>query len=801
MSGKTNETVDFEVENEAVEKAAERPEIPVLPVRNLILFPAQVMPLTVGRESSLASLRIAQESGKGILVIAQKDAEVEQPGPQDLPRVGCSAEILKTIHMPDGTRTIIVRGEDRFRVDNWIQAEGHLEALGEVIAEEEASTVSIDALVQSVKTAFTDLARLAPHLTGEHVVMAHNAETPGRLADLITASLQLELDEKQRLLETIALEPRLERVHRLLMRELEMMKLSTDIDNRVQGEITKTQREYYLRQQLEAIRRELGESEGEAEEVQSLRRRLLEKGLPDSAMILAERELKRLERMNPNSPDWNVARTWIDWLLDLPWSARSDDVIDLEQAREILDRDHHDLDKVKKRILEYLAVRRLKKDMRGPILCFVGPPGVGKTSLGRSIAEALGRRFVRISLGGVRDEAEIRGHRRTYIGALPGRIIQSLKRAGTGNPVFVLDEIDKLGSGHQGDPSSALLEVLDPEQNSTFSDHYLECEYDLSDVMFIATANWVDNIPGPLRDRMEIIEIPGYATHDKVKIAELHLLPKQLEEHGLDGAQVSIPRATLTAIVEDYTREAGVRELNRQIAAVVRGCAREIVEGRDGKRQVKPEDLAERLGPPRHGREVAERTRLPGVATGLAWTPVGGDILFIEATMVPGKGQLILTGKLGDVMKESAQAALSIVRAEAENLGIESDFLDRHDIHIHVPAGAVPKDGPSAGVTILTALVSLLTDRQVKAKVAMTGEISLRGLVLPVGGIKEKVLAAKRAGIGTIILPERNRPDLEEIPEDLRQSLRFHFVREVAQVLQHALTKGRSRKKRRPLLG
>ncbi|MCB9834021.1 MAG: endopeptidase La [Planctomycetes bacterium] len=783
-----------------LEKAAERPELPVVPVRNLILFPAQVMPLTIGRETSLASVRIAQESGKKILVVAQLKAEAETPSPQELHRIGCTAEILKSINMPDGTRTIIVRGDDRFQVENWIQAEGHLEALGHVIAEEESEGVAVDALVQSVKTAFANLARLAPHLSGEHVVMAHNAETPGRLADLIAASLQLELDEKQRLLEVTEVEARLERVHRLLTRELEMMRLSSDIDSRVQGEITRSQREYYLRQQLEAIRRELGETEGEGQEVGELRRRLLAKGLPEAAMTLAERELRRLERMNPNSPDWNVARTWIDWLLDLPWGEKSDDRIDLEQARAILDRDHHDLDKVKRRILEYLAVRRLKKDMRGPILCFVGPPGVGKTSLGRSIAEALGRSFVRISLGGVRDEAEIRGHRRTYVGALPGRIIQSLKRAGTSNPVFVLDEIDKLGSGHQGDPSAALLEVLDPEQNASFSDHYLECEYDLSDVMFIATANWGDAIPGPLRDRMEIIEIPGYATHDKVKIAEGHLLPKQLREHGLDRSRVSLPRATLNAIVEDYTREAGVRELDRKIAAVLRTCAREIVEGQEGRRRVAPEDLKSILGPPRHGREVAERTRLPGVATGLAWTPVGGDILFVEATLTPGKGRLTLTGQLGDVMKESAQAALSIVKGAAADLGIEPDFLDRHDIHVHVPAGAVPKDGPSAGVTILSALVSLISERQVKSKVAMTGEISLRGLVLPVGGIKEKVLAAKRAGITTVILPERNRADLEEIPADCRESMRFVFVREVNQVLQHALVRRRSRSRRKPLL-
>ena len=792
MSTETNES-EIRSEQDGVEHVRDRTELPVLPIRNLLLFPSQVMPLTVGRPGSLEAVKIAVDQGKELLVVAQEDGALEEPGPQDLYQLGCTAEILKNLVMPDGSRTLIVRGDRRFRVENWIQAESHLEAIGAALDEETEETVEIEALVQSAKGAFADLARLAPHLSGEHVVMAHNAETPGHLADLITVALQIELDEKQQLLETVDVHARLEAVHKLLMRELEMMRLSSDIDSRVQGEITKSQREFYLRQQLEAIKRELGEGEGE--EVQSLRDRLHAKGLPEAVMTAAERELARLERMNPNSPDWNVTRTWLDWLMDLPWQEHSDDNLDLDRAREILDRDHHDLEKVKKRILEYLAVRRLKNDMKGPILCFVGPPGVGKTSLGRSIAEALGRKYVRISLGGVRDEAEIRGHRRTYVGALPGRIIQSLKKAGTKNPVFVLDEIDKLGSGHQGDPSSALLEVLDPEQNSSFSDHYLECDYDLSDVMFIATANWGESIPGPLRDRMEVIRIPGYTTEDKVRIAEKHLLPKQIEAHGLTKKQVFVTRAALTKIVENYTREAGVRELDRMIAAVVRGVAREVVDGYEGKRSVKPDDLHDFLGPRRHDREVAQRTSSPGVATGLAWTPVGGEVLFIEATSYPGKGRLQLTGQLGDVMKESAQAALSIIKSNAEELGVDLKDIDARDIHVHVPAGAVPKDGPSAGVTMTTALVSLLTGRTVNHKIAMTGEISLRGLVLPVGGIKEKVLAARRAGITTIILPAKNRPDVDEISDDLKKSMTFHFVSEVREVLDLALQRKRGRKR------
>ncbi|MFT7616892.1 MAG: ATP-dependent Lon protease [Planctomycetota bacterium] len=784
-------------ENEAEPEVTEHY---VLPLRNLLVFPGQVMPLSVGRERSLLGVREAQDNGGKLLVLAQKDPSVEDPNAEALYDVGCEVEILKSLRVPDGSMTVIVQGVNRFHVDEIIDEDDKpLRARGVIMPEEEMESVEIDALNNNLQVSFSELADHVSHLTDEHLVMAHNAESPGALADLIGATLPVDLEQKQALLKTSNMQERLVETHKMLVHELEVQKLSSKIQDQVQGEITRGQREFYLRQQMEAIRDELGEGSDDSD-LTELGLKIEDANLPEATHEAAKKELKRLGRMNSSSPDWSVTRTWIDWILDLPWNTTSEDVIDLETSKDVLDRDHHGLEKVKNRILEFLAVRHLKQDMRGPILCFAGPPGVGKTSLGKSIAESLGRKFIRLSLGGVRDEAEIRGHRRTYVGALPGRIIQAIKKAGTNNPVFMLDEIDKLGAGHAGDPGAALLEVLDPEQNSTFSDHYLEQEFDLSKVMFIATANWIAKIPGPLRDRMEIIHVPGYATHDKVKIAEKHLLPQLLEDHGLKKTQVAIGTPALRAIVEDYTREAGVRELGRRISTVLRVIARNIVEGAKKKQNVKLSDLATYLGKKKFSSEVADRLQLPGVATGLAWTPFGGQILFIEATRMPGKGRLMLTGQLGDVMRESAQAAMSIIKAEIKTLGLKPEYLDRSDIHIHFPAGAVPKDGPSAGVSILTALVSLLTGRSVRKNVAMTGEISLRGLVLPVGGINEKVLAAKRAGIGTVILPDANRVDVEEMTPDTKKGLKFHFVSDVQDVIGIAIGKRKTGRKRKPLL-
>ncbi len=772
----------------------------VLPLRNLVVFPGQVMPLTVGRERSLQGVRKAQEKSGKLLVVAQIDPSVELPDADALYRVGCEVEILKTLRVPDGSMTVIVQGLSRFQVDSFIdEAEKPLMAEGRVLPEAEESSVEIEALNKNLEMSFSELAELVPHLTEEHLVMAHNAESPGGLADLIGASLSIDLEERQDLLNTADVTERLTETHKILVRELEVMKLSSKIQDQVQSEITRNQKEFYLRQQMEAIREELGESSDD-NDLGELAAKIEEAQLPESVDKAAKKELKRLGRINPSSPDWSVTRTWIDWILDLPWNKTSEDILDLKKSRDILDRDHHSLDKVKDRILEFLAVRQLKQDMRGPILCFVGPPGVGKTSLGKSIAEAMGRKFIRMSLGGVRDEAEIRGHRRTYVGALPGRIMQALKKAGTNNPVFMLDEIDKLGKDHGGDPSSALLEVLDPEQNSAFSDNYLEQDFDLSKVMFIATANWEDRIPGPLKDRMEVIRIPGYATHDKVKIAEKHLLPQLLKDHGLKKSQIGMGTATLKAIIENYTLEAGVRELGRRIAAILRIAARRIVEGETKKQVVKQKELNTFLGKKTFTSEVANRVSVPGVATGLAWTPFGGEILFIEATQMPGKGRLKLTGRLGDVMQESAQAAMSIIKADAKVLGLEDGFLEKIDIHIHFPAAAVPKDGPSAGVSILSALVSMLTGRPVNKNIAMTGEISLRGLVMPVGGINEKVLAAKRAGIKEIILPDANKADVDEMAEHIREGLKFHFVKHVHQVIDLALSPRKSKRRRKPLL-
>ncbi len=784
------------------EKELHIPEqLPVIPVRNTVFFPHQFIPLAIGRPKSLRLIEHALRENTLIGVIAQKEGAIDDPDPDDLYKVGTVAKILKVIDLPDGSKSAFIQGISRFRVKQFIQTEPLVMADIEVIDEiYPIDDLKVEALATNLKNLFQRASDLAPEITTEHQAMVANLRDPGVIADLVIAFTNLPVEEKQEILEIPDVEKRLERVTYLFNRYLQTLELGKKIQSEVQDEISKSQREMYLRQQLKAIQKELGEFE-ETSDIGELKKRLEEADLPDEVRKVAEKELDRLSRMHPASAEYTVSRTYLEWLIDLPWKKSTTDNLDIEQVQKKLDSDHYGLEKVKKRILEYLAVRKLKQDMRGPILCFVGPPGVGKTSLGRSIAEALGRKFVRISLGGVRDEAEIRGHRRTYIGALPGRIIQGIKRAGSNNPVFMLDEIDKIGQDFRGDPSAALLEVLDPEQNNQFSDHYLEVPFDLSRVMFIATANMQDTIIPALRDRMEIIEIPSYIEEEKVEIARQFLVPKQIKEHGLSDAHIEFTDDALHRIVRAYTREAGVRNLERQIAAICRGVAKEVASGKTEKTIVNAEMVPKFLGPEKYFSEVAERIDEPGVATGLAWTPMGGDILFVEATKMEGKGKLILTGQLGDVMKESAQAALSYIRAHAIELEVDPKFYENFDIHIHVPAGAIPKDGPSAGVTIFIALLSLLTGRLVKNDVAMTGEITLRGKVLPVGGIKEKVLAAHRSGIKKVILPERNEADLEEIPETVKKELTFIFVKKMSEVIKHALSnrKGNGgRKKNNP---
>jgi ATP-dependent Lon protease len=773
------------------EKTYNLPQIfPVLPLRNTVVFPQQIIPLSVGREKSIKLIEDAKDGNKFVVLVAQQDGKVDDPEPKDLYHWGTVAVIMKVFKMPDGTQSVMVQGINRAQIINYSQTEPFLKALVQPQFEKQVEGVDIEALIGNLRGLFQKVVSLAPYLSPEHAMLVANTDDPGRLADIITWNLNISTPEKQSVLELVDVKSRLERVTYLITKELQILELSSKIQSEVQGEINKTQREYYLREQLKAIKKELGEDQDErTAEIAELRKRIKEAEMPEEVEKVAEKELDRLAKMPPAAAEYTVSRTYLDWLIELPWSVSTEDNLDVNAAQKVLDEDHYGLEKVKKRIIEYLAVRKLKKDMKGPILCFVGPPGVGKTSLGKSIARALGRKFIRISLGGVRDEAEIRGHRRTYIGALPGRVIQGLKKVSSNNPVFMLDEIDKVGMDFRGDPSSALLEVLDPEQNSAFSDHYLEVSFDLSKVMFIATANLADPILPALKDRMEILELPGYTEHEKLKIAQLYLIPKQLEAHGLTDGQMEFDEAALIEIINSYTREAGVRNLEREIATVCRGVAREVVEGRTQTKRITKEVLAQYLGPIKYFSEVAERTSKPGVATGMAWTPSGGDILFIEATKMTGKGELILTGSLGDVMKESAQAALSYIRTKASQLKIEDEVFKKNDIHIHVPAGAIPKDGPSAGVTIFTALVSILTNRLVKNNVAMTGEITLRGLVLPVGGIKEKVLAAHRAGIKKIILPEKNKKDLEEIPEEIRKQLELCFVGEMDQVINLALSK------------
>jgi ATP-dependent Lon protease len=785
-------------EQAQAQKRDDRPALPgdsmiLLPVRQVVLFPGMVLPLTIGRPSSIAAAQEAVRSERPLGVLLQTDPAVEDPAPEQLHRVGTVGQILRYVTAPDGTHHVITQGLRRFRVIEFLPGFPFLASRIEEIGISEVMTTEIEARVELVRKRALEAVQLLANVPQEVIATIENLPSPSALADFISGILDASAPEKQQVLETIDIKERLDKVLALLAQRIEVLKLSKQIGEQTQQSLSAQQREHILREQLRAIQKELGEGDEKSAEIVELRGAIEKAGMSKEAEGEARKELKRLERMPEAAAEYGMIRTYLDWLIDLPWSKLDPDNIDVAQARRILDEDHYGLAKIKRRILEYLAVRKLNPDGKSPILCFVGPPGVGKTSLGQSIARATGRKFARLSLGGVHDEAEIRGHRRTYIGALPGNIIQSIRKAGTRNPVMMLDEVDKLGAGFHGDPSSALLEVLDPEQNATFRDNYLAVAFDLSRVMFIGTANVLDTIPGPVRDRMEVIELPGYTEEEKLEIAKRYLLRRQLEASGLSPEQCEITEDAIRTIIRDYTREAGVRNLERLIGAVCRHVAMRIAEGSVERVRIDAAALAPILGPRRFENEVAMRTSVPGVATGLAWTPTGGDILFIEATRVPGSGRLILTGQLGEVMKESAQAALTLAKARARELGFDVALFEKSDIHIHVPAGAIPKDGPSAGVAMFVALASLLTGRTARNDTAMTGEISLRGLVLPIGGVKEKVLAATRAGITTVLLPARNQKDLEDVPDAARKAVRFVWLERVDDAVAAALTAANER--------
>jgi ATP-dependent Lon protease len=764
--------------------------LPILPLFDAALFPKMVLPLVVMQGESVKLVDEAMASDRLIgLVVSKKLAKENASPEEDLYGIGTSALILKMAKTQDNRAQLLVQGVSRFKILEFMDGKPYLQARVEMIPESEAKDTETEALMSNLVNLFMRTAELSPGLPPEIGAMAKSIQEPGTLADMVASTINSTPEEKQRILELIDINERLKEITRMANHQLEILELGNKIQTQVKGDIDKTQREYYLRQQLKAIREELGEKDDTSVEIEDYRKKIAEKNLPEEAKKEAERELNRLSRMHPSSAEYTVASTYLDWLTALPWHDSTPDNLDIKKARKVLDDDHFGLEKAKKRIIEYLAVRKLKPDSKGPILCFVGPPGTGKTSLGNSIARALGRQFHRISLGGVRDEAEIRGHRRTYVGALPGRIIQGIRRAGSNNPVFMLDEIDKVGSDFRGDPSSALLEVLDPEQNFSFSDHYLDVPFDLSKVMFITTANVLDTIPPALRDRMEVLSLLGYTEDEKIKIANRYLIPRQRKAHGLKADQIIFTTGVIRHIISGYTREAGLRNLEREIASVCRGVASKIAEGDAASVTININNIAKYLGPIKLMPETRVRVSTPGVVIGLAWTPNGGDILFIEATAMKGSKNLTLTGQLGDVMKESATAAMSFIRANATAMGIPEDFYEKHDIHLHIPAGAIPKDGPSAGVTMLTALTSLLTGRLVHKDLAMTGEITLRGQVLPVGGVKEKVLAAHRAGIKTIILPKWNEKDLDEIPKKIQKEIQFHFVDKMLDVIKLALEK------------
>jgi ATP-dependent Lon protease len=764
---------------------SEVPEnLPILPLKNTVLFPGVVVPITVGRDRSLALVKEAYESDKTIGVVTQKDESIEDPEPADMYKYGTVAQILKLIKMPDGSKSVVIQGKSVIEIEEFTQKDPFFRADVQSVQQEmDISGVELDASMRSIKETASKIVNLSPNIPSEASIAINNISSPAFLLNFISSNLQVSIAEKQGILEIKKFSERLEKVMEFLNKELQVLNLSEEIRSKVKTDIDDQQRDFYLRQQMKAIQEALGE-DSEQQDIEKLKQRLAEKqGLSDDAKDTIDKELQRLEMTPNSSPNYGIIHSYVEWILDLPWGEFSDDKLDLKRARKILDEDHYGLEKVKKRIVEYLAVLKLKKDMKAPILCFYGPPGVGKTSLGKSIARALNREFERFSLGGIHDEAEIRGHRRTYIGALPGRILRSMKKAGKGNPVMMLDEIDKVGSDFRGDPTSALLEVLDPEQNDTFMDNYLELEYDLSKVMFIATANSLDTIPAPLRDRMEIINISGYTQEEKIEIAKKYLIPKQIEENGLNKKQFKISNKAIEKIIDEYTRESGVRGLERQIGAVCRNVAAQIASGDIEKMSVGVNDIQDILGKRKFFSDVAERTTVPGVATGLAWTPYGGDILFIEASVSRGSGKLHITGQLGDVMKESAMLAISYLRARYEELNIPEEAFKYWDLHIHVPQGAVPKDGPSAGVALLSAVASIFTQRKVKGTLAMTGEITLRGLVLPVGGIKEKVLAAKRAGIEKVFLPQKNEKDVAEIEKDVIGNLQVEYLDRMEPIL------------------
>lgn len=763
-------------------------EIPLLAIRNTVIFPVLAFPINVGRDKSLKAVDRSMESDRLMGIVAQTDAKIEDPATGELHTVGTAVKILKSVKMPGNKLNVIIQGLSRIRILEFIHTEPYLKARVEMLDEEEVKGLEVNAVLLNLREQAQKIIELSPHIPSEASFLVKSIDNPAILSDIVASNLSVSVEEKQELLETLDVRDRMEKVIALLNKEIQVLELSNKIQTEVKGEMDKAQREYFLREQMKAIQKELGEVDERQEEFEELKRAIKKAKMPADVEKVAIKELRRMSRMSPGAAEFTVSRTYLDWLTELPWSKSSQDTLEIKDAEAILNEDHYGLDKVKERILEYLAVRKLKNDMKGPILCLVGPPGVGKTSLGKSVARCMDRKFIRMSLGGVRDEAEIRGHRRTYIGSLPGRVIKGIRKAGTNNPVFILDEIDKLGADYRGDPSSALLEVLDPEQNNTFSDHYLDVDFDLSKVLFIATANQMGPIPGPLRDRMEVLELPGYTAEEKLRIARRHLIAENVSNHGLKDEQIDFTDEGIMTLITGYTREAGVRQLKREIAAVCRRVAKEVAshEAAD-KTVIDAAKVEEVRGPIKFYQEVAERTARSGVSTGLAWTPVGGDILFIEATIMKGKGSMILTGQMGDVMKESATAAMSFVRTNIAALGVDEDVFQSKDIHIHIPAGSIPKDGPSAGVTMITAISSLLTGRPVDHELAMTGEITLRGLVLPVGGIKEKVLAAARAGIKKVLLPTRNEKDLLEIGDEVELDIEFTPVATIEEVLKLAL--------------
>jgi ATP-dependent Lon protease len=764
--------------------------LPVLPLRDIVIFPFMIVPLYVSRDRSIRAVDQALAENRMILLAAQKKQDEEEPGPDDIYPVGTVALIMRMLKLPDGRIRVLVQGLSRARVVSFDEGLPHVQAHIEAVSEPdggEKAPLETEALMRNVKAALEKSQNLGKPISPEVIVIANNMEEPGRLADLTASNLDLKVEGAQAILEALDPLERLKRVYELMNKELEVLNMQQEISSQAKGEMDRSQREFFLRQQLKAIQSELGEGNELGEEIAQLRDKAQKAKMPKPVLEEVERQLKKLERMHPDAAETATLRNWLDWMVTLPWGKSTKDNLDLKEAQKILDEDHYGLAKVKERIVEYLAVRKLKEKTKGPLLCFVGPPGVGKTSLGRSIARALGRKFVRLSLGGVKDEAEIRGHRRTYVGSMPGRIIQGIHQAGANNPVFMMDEVDKIGADFRGDPSSALLEVLDPEQNNSFRDHYLGVPFDLSNVMFICTANMTDTIQPAFLDRMEVIHLPGYTEDEKLEIAKRHLVPKQLEEHGLSPEHLLFTEKTLKALINTYTREAGLRNFEREIASVARKVARKVAEGETGTVKVTPAMLPRFLGAPKILPEERLKKDAVGIATGLAWTATGGDVLFVEASLMKGKGRLTLTGHLGEVMKESAQAALSWARSHARPYGIRDDTFGSHDLPVHVPEGAIPKDGPSAGITMATAIVSALTGRPVRASLAMTGEITLRGHVLPIGGLKEKILAARRAGIDTIVCPQLNRKELDEVAPHLKRGLQFHLVEDVEEVLKLAL--------------